>query len=214
MEVSDLIARIESLLSRASRHDNLSIATEVLHGAFTIMSAVYGLESHQVMSLREYADRLLADKRIAPIDSSNLTYVATGALRNLKEQLEAGLAGSLQKRMVGEVLTDFIQLARAALDETEDNAKNVAAVLASAAFEDTIRRMGATFAGVLGRDDLSDVIEALKNKGVLQSPQLGIALSYLNFRNRALHAQWEQIDRAAVHSVLGFVEQLLLKHFQ
>lgn len=53
----------------------------------------------------------------------------------------------------------------------------------------------------------------MKDAGLLVAPQLGIALSYLNFRNHALHAQWNVIDRAAVESVLGFVEQLLLKHF-
>ena len=92
--------------------------------------------------------------------------------------------------------------------------KNVAAVLSAAAFEDTIRRMGSAFAGVMGKDDLNSVIDALKSKGVLVAPQLGIALGYLNFRNRALHANWDQIDRASVSSVLAFVEGLLLKHFQ
>ena len=52
-----------------------------------------------------------------------------------------------------------------------------------------------------------------KEVSVLVAPQLGIALSYLSFRNHALHAEWQKIDRASVQSVLGFVEQLLLKHF-
>lgn len=133
---------------------------------------------------------------------------------NLRAELDAGLVGSLQQRIVGDVLADFIQLVRAALDEPTAEAKNVAAVLAAAAFEDTIRRMGSNLAGVTSREKLSDVIEVLKSRGILQPPQLGIAVSYLNVRNLALHANWDQIERAAVHSVLGFVEQLLLKHFQ
>ena len=60
------------------------------------------------------------------------------------------------------------------------------AVLAAAAYEDTIRRMGGAFAGMVGRDDLRKVIDALKDKGILVPPQLGIALSYMNFRNHAL----------------------------
>ena len=74
--------------------------------------------------------------------------------------------------------------------------------------------MGSTFAGVMGKEDLEDVISALKTKGILVAPQLGIAIGYLNFRNRALHANWDQVERAAVVSVLAFVEELLLKHFQ
>ena len=134
--------------------------------------------------------------------------------KHLKAEIESGLMGSLQKRMTSEVLTDMVQLARTVLDEAGDNAKNVAAVLSAAAFEDTIRRMGSVFAGVMGKDDLPSVIDALKSKGTLVAPQLGIALGYLNFRNRALHANWDQIDRASVSSVLAFVEGLLLKHFQ
>ena len=111
------------------------------------------------------------------------------------------------------MLSDFVQLARAALEDNSDGATHVAAVLAAAAFEDTIRRLGRDFAGVMGRDDLSDVITALKNAGVLKAPQLGIAVSYLSYRNHALHANWEKIERASVVSVLSFVEQLLIQHF-
>jgi hypothetical protein len=60
---------------------------------------------------------------------------------------------------------------------------------------------------------LADVLTALKDNGILQGSQVGIAQSYLNFRNNALHAKWDQIERESVASVLGFVEQLLLKHF-
>jgi nicotinamide mononucleotide adenylyltransferase len=111
------------------------------------------------------------------------------------------------------VLTDLIQLARTVLNERDDGAKNVAAVLAAAAFEDTIRRMGETFAGVIGKDDLASVLTKLKDAEVMKSPQIGTAQSYLSFRNHALHANWEDVQRESVHSILGFVEQLLLKHF-
>ena len=138
---------------------------------------------------------------------------ARGTLTNLKEELDAGMVGSLRMHLTADVLTDFLQLARAILDEDSAKAKNVAAVLTAAAFEDTIRRMGVSLAGSLGGENLQDVIGSLKTADILQPPQLGIALSYLSFRNHALHAEWEEIDRASIHSVLAFVEQLLQKHF-
>jgi hypothetical protein len=58
---------------------------------------------------------------------------------------------------------------------------------------------------------LQDVITELKNESLLKGSQVGIANSYLNFRNNALHAQWEKIERESVASVLGFCEQLMLK---
>ena len=73
--------------------------------------------------------------------------------------------------------------------------------------------MGQNFAGVVGQDDLSNVLTKLKDAGVIQSPQVGIAQSYLSFRNHALHANFDKIQRESIHSVLGFIEQLLLKHF-
>ena len=114
---------------------------------------------------------------------------------------------------MGTILSDLVQLARAALNEGGDNAKNVAAVLAAAAFEDALRRMGETFVGSIGQDDLFEVLKKLKEANVIHSPQLGIAQSYLSFRNHALHAKWEKIERESVQSALGFVEELLLKHF-
>jgi len=207
MDEAVLKKRVDDLLERGtSVVISSEVVAELFQGALTVMGAVYGPQSNQVVTL---CKSVRAEKM-----SWDQGPIVLGSLLNLKRELEAGLAGSLQKRITGDVLTDFIQLARAALDKNEDGAKNVAAVLAAAAFEDTIRRMGATLGGVVGRDDLSKVINTLKDKEILQPPQLGMAVSYLKFRNDALHADWDLIDRAGVNSVLGFVEQLLLKHFQ
>lgn len=213
MDVSALKARVESLLELAKKAVERQQGNQLLQGTLTVFSAVYGPESHQVKTLLEGTKSMNDPKSGAMVIQENI-WAIHGALENVKEGLDGGLVGSLQKRIAGDVLTNFIQLAKAVLGEPGDDAKNVAAVLAAAAFEDTIRRMGTQFAGVMGRDDLSAVIDALKKAGVLQAPQLGIALSYLNFRNYALHANWDKIDRASANSALGFVEQLLLKHFQ
>lgn len=207
MNLETIKLRVEALLATPNAGEQ---ASELLTGALTVLSAVYGPESHQVLVLRHASQ----DLGKSPNQDYKIAKVVVGALKNLKDELNSGLVGSLQKRLTGEVLVDFVQLARVALDQGTAEGKNVAAVLAAAAFEDTIRRMGASLAGIIGQDDLSTVIEGLKNQAILVAPQLGIAISYLNFRNRALHAQWDQIEREAVTSILAFVEQLLLKHFQ
>ena len=53
----------------------------------------------------------------------------------------------------------------------------------------------------------------LKDMGVLHGSEVGIAQSYLSFRNRALHAKWDEIDLPSVGSVLAFSEQIILKNF-
>lgn len=138
---------------------------------------------------------------------------ATGALTNLKREIDGGLVGNVRQEVTGEVLADLLQLAKVALDEGSEGSKNVAAVLAAAAYEDTIRRMGSSFCGVQTREDLSKIIVALKDGGVLQGAQFGTVQAQLQFRNHALHAQWSGIDAVGVSTVIQLVQALLLKHF-
>ena len=86
-------------------------------------------------------------------------------------------------------------------------------VLAAAAYEDVIRRMGSELASVEGRPKLSEVLEVLKREGVLKDAQFTIAQGYLKFRNDALHADWEKIEQPSIDSVLAFTERLILDHF-
>jgi len=209
MNTADILKRVDELLFFVP---GVQEAPQLSQGAVSLLTLVYGSKSPQVAQLQ--TDFAAFHQLKAPgFKGQQISLVAQGALRNLKREIETGLTGNLKQQVASEVLTDFIQLARNVLNEPGDGAKNVAAVLTAASFEDTIRRMGETLAGVMGHDDLSDVLTKLKDAGVVQSPQVGIAQSYLSFRNHALHANWEKIDRTSIHSVLAFVEQLLLKHF-
>jgi len=209
MNQADVIKRIDELLALPPGN-----ASDLSNACTSLLSLVYGPRSPQL----DHFSVSLAGIRKGTgggtgWERQEISRVAQGALRNLRREIESGLTANLRQQVTGEVLTDFIQLARTVLNESGDGAKNVAAVLTAAAFEDTIRRMGETLAGVIGQDDLSEVLKRLKENGAIQSPQVGIAQSYLTFRNRALHANWDQVERESIHSVLGFTEQLLVKHF-
>jgi len=136
-----------------------------------------------------------------------------GTLQALKDDIEAGLVGDLRRRAAGEVIVDMLGLSKEALKDGRDGAKNVAAVLAAAAYEDTIRRMGSAYANVQERRDLAQILEALKQAKAIEGAPFVTAQSYLKFRNDALHADWAKIDHAVVGSCVAFVEHLLLKHF-
>ena len=118
-------------------------------------------------------------------------------------------------RASGEVLGDFLGLAKAALDDGGDDQKNVAAVLVAASFEDTIRRLAAAKTAVSDRPRLEDVVRILKLKvnEVLVGASVATAVGYVKFRNDALHADWKNIQPAAVTSCMAFVEGLLQQHF-
>jgi hypothetical protein len=85
-------------------------------------------------------------------------------------------------------------------------------VLAAAAYEDTLRRL-ADIRGLPHQDKLADVVTALKADGSLTGPQVTFALAGLKFRNDAMHAQWNGIERSSVVGIVGFVRELLTKHF-
>src|SRR5207248_2452638 len=99
------------------------------------------------------------------------------------------------------------------LEDDTESAKNVSAVLVAAAFEDLIRRMGTELASIVGRPKLEEVVNALKNAGVLKGGEVATAQSYLKFRNDALHADWAKVQKSQVTSCTAFVEALLVNHF-
>ena len=161
MESKDILKRIERLLERPfNLKDSLPAAAEYSQGCIGLLSLVYGKVT--VEQFKTSIDGIPKSLERGSIAANGMCVAfAKGALQNLKDEIEAGLTGSLRHQVTGEVLTDFIQLARAALDEPGDGAKNVAAVLAATAFEDTLRRMGQTLAGIVGKEDLPNVLTAL-----------------------------------------------------
>jgi hypothetical protein len=215
MKPSDIVKRIDEILAISTRQNDgiYARSSEIAQGTVSLLSLIYGRSSAQLQQLNAKLTEVYAYNASPDYKDALAADAAQGVLRNLKREIESGLTGNLRQQITGEVLSDLIQLSKAALDEKNDGAKNVAAVLAAAAFEDTIRRMGETFVGVIGQDDLSEVLKKLKDADVIRPPQIGIAQSYLSFRNHALHANWDKIGRESVQSALGFVEQLLIKHF-
>ena len=91
-------------------------------GALTLLSAVYGPDSPQARTLQDVANELRNSKLYNYQHNMGMLIQAVqGALRNLKQELDSGLTGSLQRRLTSDVLTDLVQLARTVLDESGDS---------------------------------------------------------------------------------------------
>src|SRR3989454_164398 len=147
MNVENLKARVDALLARAAKQptgsDAITAATELLQGTITIMHTIYGPNSAQEETLRSVtADRPTAKPLPLPLQMAWVVDAVRGALLNIKAELDGDLLGNLQKRVTGDVLSDFIRLARHVIEEQREGGKDVAAVLVAVAYEDTIRRMG------------------------------------------------------------------------
>ena len=207
MDRAAIIDRIDQLLGMDYSEDAIVSSSAAYFGALGLMTSVYGPDSRQVQALVELSGQTGIKSRVSLIPHIK------GALLSLKRDIEVGTVGSLTLRGAGASLGDILGLAKEVLEDGGANSKNVGAVLAAAAYEDTLRRMAESFAGVSDRRDLQDVISALKSAGVLQGASIATATGYLKFRNDALHADWTKLDESVVRSIIPFVEALLLKHF-
>ena len=133
MNEAAISRRIDELLELGSSKEKPDWAvqgTAIVQGTMSVMIAVYGQGSSQVSILDESIKKA-RDATTGGMDG-RMYYAAgaaRGALLNLKGEIEAGMLGSLRKEISSGVLTDFIQLARRALEDGSEDAKNVAAVL-------------------------------------------------------------------------------------
>ena len=137
--------------------------------------------------------------------------VFVSIFQSAKRDYDGGFnTGDIRLRISGDVLGDFVALARSSLDEGH---KDVAGVLAAAALEDVLKRY-ATENDIDTEDrKMTEVINALKAKGLIKGGQNKLLQVLPKIRNHALHAEWDKFSELEVGSVLGYVEQFLLKHF-
>ena len=211
MDLASLTGRVTSLRERAAtlvRTADEAGIVEVQQGTLTAMRALYGADSSNQRHLLLELDR---HRHVRP-DLVSMAVVLQGALANMLAEVGASFVGSLKARVAGEILADFVSLAREVLSEAGDDAKNVGSVLAAAAFEDSMRRL-AVQNGIPHHEKLADVLTALKDASILQGSQVAISQSFLTFRNRALHAKWAEISRADAQAVIGFTEEIVTRYF-
>ncbi len=93
---------------------------------------------------------------------------ARGVFTAAKDDFEGGFLFSLESSITGEVFRDFVRLARQSLAE---GYKDVAAVLASAALEDALKRHAKQNSLAVESASMSQVISALKTKGLVSGAQ-------------------------------------------
>ena len=193
------------------------VAQNIQGGVLTtisILSAIYGPTSTQ---LRSFQDRV---KKGQGESDSQAYYFNDRVANDIEASLDAaladfdaGIASLSGMRAKGEVLGDFVVLAREALDEHSDEADRVAAVLVAASLEETLKQLGAARGIDVYSRDMRGVIEKLKEADVLAGAQFSAAHGFVKLRDNALHAQFDQISRVTTESALKFVEGLLAASF-
>jgi hypothetical protein len=136
--------------------------------------------------------------------------ILKGIFAAAKADFEGGYAVKIEASVAGEIFADFVALAKEALNQKQ---KNVAAVLACAALEDTLKRLGVANGLDVGEKEMAEVVNAIKSAGLIGGGAAKLLSSMPKIRNYAFHANWDNITEAEVGGVIGFVEQLILSHF-
>jgi hypothetical protein len=137
---------------------------------------------------------------------SNSLRVARAVFDAAKEDFEGGYIFNLKSSISGEVVGDFVALAKLALS---DGNKDVAAVLSSAALEDALKRFAFQNALDVQDKDMQQVVNALKGKGLVGGTQKSLLDTMPKIRDYAMHVNWDKIRAEDVSSVVGFMEQFL-----
>lgn len=135
---------------------------------------------------------------------------AIGIMKAAFDDYSRGLAVNVREELTNEIFQDFLELARRALEEGN---KDVAAVLACAALEDTLKRYAQKQGLVVDNKDLADIVNTLKSQGLVGGTLKNSLGAMTKIRNCAMHADWIKISEPDVSSVIGFVQQFLIAYF-
>lgn len=133
-----------------------------------------------------------------------------GIFLGAKSDVDAEFVFRLETSITGEVFGNIVSAAKTALSEEQIA---VAAVLACAALEDTLKRFAEQNGLSVEGKTMEDVVNALKSAGLVGGAQKALLAAMPKIRNHAMHAEWNKLTAQDVGSVIGFVEQFLLTHF-
>lgn len=154
------------------------------------------------------ATRLLpkADSTIYPTQIANIL----GVLKSVATEWTAGLIGSLEFHFIGLAFEDFL---RHAAEHNEKGRKEVAAILASAVLEDTVKRLCRKNAIEADDKSLDTLISVLKTKRMLAKVRAERLRAHAALRNRAFHAEWNEFDQRDLRQMIEDLDELVETHF-
>ena len=132
----------------------------------------------------------------------------TELLKNLLIDFENGLLFSIVNQTRAEVFDDFLDHARAYLEEGR---KNESGVIAGVVFEDTLRRICKNHKMEESGRKLDAIISDLLRAGLITGVMAKRARASAHVRTKATHAQWDEFEVGDVKATIEFTDELILK---
>ena len=130
----------------------------------------------------------------------------TAILGKLISDLDNDLIFSVESRIRATVFEDFLQEARRYAKKKQIRE---AGVFAAAVFEDALRSLSRKGGVKEERVRTDKLISDLTHKGVLTDVKAKRARASAGIRNKAMHAQWDDIDLNDVNTLISFTEELI-----
>lgn len=207
------IEKLSVMLNRFSLVEEYGEAPKV-HEAYgstlNILSNLFGAKSPQVKSLIDQRKQIVSKNYSTTPALRETCHLVYGILASVKNDIKAGLITDIVIQASGAIIGDFLALAK---NELKNGNKDVAAVLSSAALEDSLKRKADELGIKTENKDLSQIINVLKSQGIFSGAEAPIISSYVKLRNSAMHADWSKIQGTDVGSLIGFLEPFLVKNF-
>lgn len=130
----------------------------------------------------------------------------TGLLKSIKEEIEQGLLRKAEYLFIATTFDDFLDHAST---YHKGGKKVESSVLASAVFEDAIRKIATKNELTETGKSLESVIDDLTKKNVFTLVKAKRIKGYSAIRNKALHAQWEEFDIRDVGELIKGTRELI-----
>jgi uncharacterized protein YutE (UPF0331/DUF86 family) len=180
---------------------------EIVASTLSILSKVYGEENQHV---KDFMEKNTSYRRHTSDPYQKLFNCCIGKLNAVESDIKFGILETIEREVSGEVFSDFIKAAKSSFDE---GYKEIAAVLGCAALEDLLKRLAKLNSVEVDDKTMADVVNALKRGGIIKGAQTNLISAYVTLRNKTFHAQWDKIENADIKSLIGFTEEMLIKHF-
>jgi hypothetical protein len=160
-------------------------------------------------SYRRSTERIVEQMSQRPSLANVFAAQLSSLLGQLRNDAQKGLIGSVARAAQAETLDDLLD--QAAL-YAKERRKEGAGVLATAVFEDAIRRIVRATGGDDEGKTLEPLINALVESNTITRIVAKRCKAAAGVRNSALHARWDEFTLDDVNSVIALTRELLAEH--
>lgn len=151
------------------------------------------------------AERLVRRSKVPAGVAASDVRALEAHIRAIIDSVDQGLLERAVNKLAAEDFAQFLEHAR---DYQQLDKKIESAVIASAVFEDVIRRVCDRF-GIKDASSVEQGINALKAQGLVSAVEAKRLKYCAGIRNAAFHANWDEIDLAASRDLIDTVAELI-----